>query len=144
VWTPPGAPVGYVPKKPKLFLSGDWKSLAMMLGINNSTSTYPCIYCYVSKLLKGIFDLPLPPGDADRCVGEHGAPLSEWPIQRSMSSAADLQKQRLLTRFGQKLLPLLEFIPFSHVIMDELHVFLRIADLLISLLIYEVRCRAMN
>jgi hypothetical protein len=142
-FTPDGAVDGYVPKKPKLFLVGDWKSLAMVCGVNNPTANYPCCWCFVSKQLKGLFDLVdaatgEPAHNYEHCCGGDGRPLAEWPIQRSMSHLKSVGLAALGV-FGQKQEPLFPFIPFSRVILDELHLFLRLADLLMSLLIYEVR-----
>jgi hypothetical protein len=141
-FTPDGAADGYVPKKPNLFLVGDWKSLAMVCGVNNPTATYACMYCFAHKKEKGVFDLVDAAGNPkhqfEHCCDGQGNPLSEWPIQRSMNHIIT-RGIGALRQFGQKEEPLFPFIPFSHVILDELHLFLRLSDLLMNLLIYEVR-----
>ena len=70
----------------------------------------------------------------------------EWPAFDQTKGAitideikhfAALPKSR--KRYNYSRNPIFDFIPIDHVIIDTLHLFLRISDLLINLLIQELR-----
>jgi len=101
----------------ELFLSGDWKFLAIVLGLNSASSEDFCLWCKAKK-------------------GDLG--VKEFFESRKMEEVLDYfsgcSKKEIP---GQDRRPLFDFIPFSRVIVDPLHAFLRISDKLISLMIEE-------
>ena len=58
---------------------------------------------------------------------------------RTISDIESLSKQPAKKNFGCIKTPIFSSIPIDHIIIDTLHLFLRIADLLINLLIMELR-----
>lgn len=58
---------------------------------------------------------------------------------RSIEEIKILSKKPAKQQYGCKRLPLFESIPMDRVIIDTLHLFLRIGDLLINLLIMDLR-----
>ena len=108
------------------FLAGDWKFLALVTGIGAANSNYPCIWCKCSKEMKY---------DMNR----------QWSItdqQKGARTISEALKYGSLAKSKQKFSyqsnPIFPFIPTSNVIIDSLHLFLRIGDNLINLLITEL------
>ncbi len=100
------------------FLSGDLKFLALFMGIMSANSKYPCIWCKGSKCdFKDI--------------------RKEFSITHKQKMARTLEEAEALSkyqRFGYKALPMSKCFPFHFVIIDILHLFLRISDTLVGLL----------
>ena len=86
-------------------LGGDMKCIAL-LGINAANSKQACLWC--------IFDLKKPV-DLDE----------KWPFSRS-HDGANLKFQ--FNQDGYKHAPIIKFIEFNNVIIDILHLLLRITD----------------
>ena len=105
----------------ELFLGGDYKFLAMVCGIDAATSTYSCIWCKCPNTERWNTDTTWPA----RTIAE---------ISRNSAKAKSNK-----SRFNCSHKPLFPFIPLDHVIIDTLHLFLRIADILINLLIRDLR-----
>ena len=69
----------------------------------------------------------------------------EWSISdtakgvRTISEIQSLSKEWARKIFGCLKLPIFSSIPIDHIIIDTLHLFLRIADMLINLLIMQLR-----
>ena len=108
------------------FLAGDWKFLALVTGIRAANSNYPCIWCKCSKEMK--YDM-----------------THQWFITNQRKGArttSEALKYGSLAKSKQKFSyqsnPIFSFIPTSNVIIDPLHLFLRIGDNLINLLITEL------
>ena len=102
--------------KIKKFFAGDLKFLATMFGINPANSDYPCLWCTCN--LKNILDVN-----------------AKWPITRTYKQA--LEKKNLKTkeqRQGYVREPLIDFIDFDSVLIDTLHLLLRITDKLFDVL----------
>ena len=100
----------------ELFLGGDYKYLLMAMGISGATSDYACLWCKVHKLFK---DLP-------HCNQELKRTLEGIKELRSSSKKFSCVKTPLFT------------IELDHIIVDELHLMLRITDKLTDILIAEV------
>ncbi|CAB4002224.1 Hypothetical predicted protein [Paramuricea clavata] len=105
------------------FLGGDWKFLACVCGIGAGNANHACIGCKCANL--------------DRCdtsnhwsilVPEHGAHILNEILKNAGSKKVNCKSK-----------PLFMFIPLSHVVIDTLHLFLRISDILINLLIRELK-----
>ena len=110
------------------FLGGDWTFLACCEGLGAAISTYPCIWC----------KCPL----YDKYEGDKEWSLSD-PTKgaRTVQEIEDMSKKtaRKQLNYNCKNVPLFPEIPLDHVIIDSLHLFLRISDNLINLLILELR-----
>ena len=109
----------------KLFLGGDWKFLAMICGLDSATSRYSCIWC--------------------KCPKEQRWDMSKnWSISnidngaRTINEITELPKSNKY-KFNCSSKPLFPFIPITKIIIDTLHLFLRISDVLINLLIRDLR-----
>ena len=108
-------------------LGGDWKFLACICGLGAATSTYPCIWCKCPLYDK--YDGTKSWSLLDSCKGA-----------RSVEEIKEKSKPRSYgERYNVKHSPLFPSIPLDHVVIDSLHLFLRISDNLINLLILEIR-----
>ena len=111
-----------------LFIGGDWKFLAMIYGLESAISNYPCIWCKCPKSQR--WDMS-----------------QEWSLLDTKKGARTVdeiaEKSKLskhnTTRFNCVHEPLFPFIPLKRVVIDTLHLFLRICDVLINLLIRDLR-----
>ena len=108
-------------------MGGDWKFLASITGIDSASSTYTCIWCKCGR-------------------DERYDPDKEWSVTDSSKGARSVQEiveyaalPRSQEKFNVSHVPLFPTIPLSHVVIDNLHLFLRVADVLINLLITELR-----
>lgn len=109
------------------FLGGDWKFLACVCGLGAAHATRPCIWCKCS-------------------LYDHYDPTKSWSLideskgARTVKEIQDLLKHKCqATYYNVKHAPLFPSIPLDHVIIDPLHLFLRICDNLINLLILQLR-----
>ena len=111
----------------EFFLGGDWKFLALVTGIDSACSTYSCIWC--------------------KCrADERHDPDKEWSIQHLTMGARTIDENVLLSkrprshkRFNVSNAPLFPTIPLTNVVIDNLHLFLRVSDVLLDLLLVELR-----
>lgn len=112
----------------EFFLGADWKYLALIIGIEAANARYSCIWC--------------------TCPSEDRHDISkEWSFRdkdKGARTIEDIQrlaalKKRGSVKFGCARQPIFPSIPIDHVIPDVLHLFLRICDVLINLLILELR-----
>ena len=103
-----------------VYLGGDYKFLLMVLGMAGATSNHACIYCRVHSNERG--DMAKP---EDFYWDDH--------VVRSMS---DISKHAQSNSYGCRSEPLVK-LPLTHVVMDELHMMLRITDRLLSNLIED-------
>lgn len=109
------------------FMGGDWKFLAMATGLDSASSTFACIWC--------------------KCPADQRAnTIKKWSITDAVSGARTIEENiRLCSsapstkRFNVSNLPLFPSIPLTNIIVDNLHLFLRVSDVLIDLLIVELR-----
>lgn len=112
----------------QFYLGADWKFLAMACGIDSANSTHACVWCTCPK--------------ADRHRVDQ-----EWSITNQKKSAHTIQSMtdasrlpaRTKKKFNCSKVPLFSMVPMERVIIDNLHLFLRVADNLINLLILDLR-----
>ena len=109
--------------KLEYFLGGDWKFLALICGLGRANEDYACVWC--------------------KCPRQQRWDTSKkWSINDPIFGARTIEeivKFSTGKKFNCKAKPLFDFIPMDHVIIDTLHLFLRISDVLIDLLIRELR-----
>ena len=103
--------------KIEYFIGGDWKFLATVCGIGPANHNYACIWCNCPKLQRW---------DASK----------NWIIESNVANIKDNSKTR---KFNCQRLPLFDFIEMHHVVIDTLHLFLRISDVLIENLILQLK-----
>ena len=109
------------------YLGGDWKFLAIVTGIDCATSKYACIWCKCS-------------------MTERGDLQKKWSISDTEFGARTIQENKELSsrpkskkQFNVSNPPLFPNIPLVNVVIDNLHLFLRVSDVLINHLIEEFR-----
>ena len=110
------------------YLGADWKFLAMACGIDAANSKYACIWCTCSKDDRHKVDKEWSITDVEK-----GARTINSIITASKLPAKSPK------RFNCSRTPLFQAVPIHRVIIDNLHLFLRITDNLINLLITELR-----
>ena len=110
------------------YLGGDMKFLALVCGIESANSTHSCIWCKCPKNQRHQMDVKWSISDT-----KYGARTIE-----EISTMSQLSKSNK-NRYNCNHKPMFPFIPIHHVIIDSLHLFLRIADILINLLIRDIR-----
>ena len=110
------------------FLGGDMKFLALVCGIESATSIHSCIWCKCPKDQRHRMDQKWSISDT-----QYGARTVE-----EISSMSQLGKSNK-NRYNCSHKPTFPFIPIHHVIIDSLHLFLRISNVLINLLIRDLR-----
>ena len=111
------------------FLGGDWKFLVMCVRIDSAISEYACVWC----------KCPI----AERCDVKKSWSITD-PSKgartiQEISQLAKMKKTKTVKNFNCSRQPLFPMIPIDRVIIDTLHLFLRISDNLINLLILELR-----
>ena len=92
-------------------------------GIDSATSTYACIWCKCPSL---------------------DSTSQEWSISDPRKGARTIEEnlaigQSKRKKFNVSRPPIFLTIPLTHVVVDNLHMFLRVADTLIDLLILDLR-----
>lgn len=117
--------VGNIPVEK--FLGGDWKFLSSFVGINSANSNYPCIWCCCHK--DKFYDSSV---RWSIRMTELGARSHEDATEKMKSKNIDVKK-------GYYYQSITRTINFDHVILDMLHLFLRITDTLISLLFDDLK-----
>ena len=110
------------------FLGGDWKFLATVSGLEHANADFACIWCKCAKAQRFDMDLQWSINDVKK-----GARTIE-----EISKKAKLPKKSL-NRYNCCREPIFPFIPIDRVIIDTLHLFLRVSDVLINLLIRDLR-----
>ena len=108
-----------------LYLGGDWKFLAMATGIDSATSTHACIW----------FECP---------ALERFSSSQEWSISDSSKGARTIEEniaiaQSKRPKFNVSRSPLFPMIPLTRVVVDNLHMFLRVSDVCTESLLFELR-----
>ena len=110
------------------FLGGDLKFLAMSCGIEAANSEHACVWCKCPKSQRGDMKMEWSLTDQSR-----GARTIDEITEKSKLG------KRNKSRYNCCHIPLFPFIPIDHVVIDTLHLFLRISDNLIDLLIRDLR-----
>lgn len=104
----------------EFFLGGDYKFILLMMGLSGATSNHACVWCNIHKDKRW---------DMSHDLEYYNSP----PLKRTlkdMHSLAGKTKQNYCCVHK----PLLD-IELSHVILDELHLLLRVMDILIGNLV---------
>lgn len=110
----------------EFFLGGDMKFLLMACGLNSANGEYACIWCKCPSHQR--FDISKSWSLTDP---EKGA--------RTISEIKEMaSKKRRGSKYGCVEQPLFPSIPISHVVIDTLHLLLRISDVLMNLLLADL------
>ena len=105
------------------FLGGDYKFILIMLGLNGATGNYACAWCTIHKDDRW---------KMDREFNYFNSP----PLARILQDIKEMSKKSR-DNYGCCREPLLN-IELDHIVVDELHLLLRITDILTANLITEV------
>lgn len=107
----------------QFYLGGDWKFLACVCGLEAANSDYACIWCHCSK--------------EERHLEREWSITDEKLGARTVSGIIQASKlpKKSPRRYNCSREPLFSSIPMHRVIIDHLHLFLRVCDNLINLLI---------
>ena len=108
------------------FLGGDMKFLAVVCGIDNATAKFSCIWCKCSN-------------DERWDMRKSWSAFDPRKGARTIAEIEAFLKLPKTRRKGCHEKPIFHFIPIDHTIIDSLHLYLRITDLLINLLIQDLR-----
>ena len=106
-------------------MGGDWKFLVSVSRIDSAKADFACIWCKCPKSQWHIIDKVWSISDVT-----HGA--------RMIEENCTLSKKRK-KEFNVSHEPLFPSIPLTHIVIDNLHMFLRVSDVLIDLLILELK-----
>ena len=111
------------------FFTADLKFLALCGGIEAANSRFACVWC--------------------KCPSEDRFDVTkEWSVRdidkgartiNEIQTLAKLPKSRKDKKYGCVRQPVFPYIPVDHIIPDTLHLFLRVTDVLINLLIRDLR-----
>lgn len=107
------------------YMGGDWKFLAMITGIDSASSTCACIWCKCPA------------------IDRYDTTMS-WSILDKKQGARTIEENKAIAqsrtkRFNVTNEPIFDTIPLTRVVVDNLHLFLRVADVLIDLLLLELK-----
>ena len=103
-----------------MFLGGDYKFLLMVMGLKGSTSDYSCLWCKIHKLQRC---------EMSKDIDFHNT----GEIKRTLQEIREFQGS---TKFCCIHPPLFD-IDLDHVVLDELHLMMRITDRLTDCIITE-------
>ncbi len=106
----------------EFFLGGDYKFILMMLGLKGAISNYACAWCKIHK-------------DERWKMDQHYSYYNEPTLSRSLEEIMAMSKKST-DNFCCQHQPLLN-IELDHVVPDELHLLLRVTDILTENLIQE-------
>ena len=109
------------------YLGGDWKFLAIVMGIDSAKSDYACIWCKCSKEERSNMDKTWSITDTT-----HGARTIQENIELS-------RKPKSKKEYNVSHPPLFPTIPLHNVVIDNLHMFLRVSDVLVNLLLVDLK-----
>ena len=110
------------------YYSGDWKMLAQCLGIQSANSKYPCVWCKCCKddFTNKNFEWSI--SDAKKGARSH----------EELIKTVQLPNNSKTIKYGYDKLPIFkDVIPINRYMIDMLHLFLRISDSLINLLVKD-------
>ena len=103
----------------EFFLGGDYKFLLLVCGLSGATSNYACLYCKVHKDQRW---------DTSKDLAYYNQP----PLARSIDELRNPPKMNYCAVNK----PLFD-IPLTHIVVDELHLLLRVTDVLTRNLVEE-------
>ena len=93
-------------------LGGDLKNMAIIMGIVAANGTYACLWCHINLKETVVYE-------------------NEYPIERTQAQATKYYATKKLGYFNK---PIFSFIEFEDVVIDMLHLHLRITDKLFDCL----------
>ena len=102
--------------KKEYFIGGDWKFLAIVCGMGSANHNYACIWYNCTQLQSQ---------DTSRT----------WIIERNVENKENSKTRK----FNCQPLPPFDFIEMPHVVIDALHLLLRISDDFIENLIFQLK-----
>lgn len=106
----------------EFFLGGDYKFILLMLGLKSATAHYACAWCKIHK-------------DERWKVGPNFSQYNKNPKCRTLKEIQSMCKQKPTKQnhynYGCEHEPLLN-IELDHVVVDELHLMLRVTDILLE------------
>ena len=112
------------------YIGGDLKLLAILFGINGATANFPCPWCKWDKTKLINIDFEKVKREIEK----------EWSIHDKDKGARTIDEAINTTnKFGQIKRPIITAIPFHRIIVDMLHLFLRITDVLYDLFIVNLK-----
>lgn len=106
------------------------KILAIIYGINAASSNIPCVWCKFDKSKLKNVDID----KVQREIEREWFILSEEKGARTIDNAV-----RSINKFGQINTPIITSIPFHRIVVDMLHLFLRITDVLVDLFVINLK-----
>ena len=106
----------------ELYLGGDYKFILLMLGLKGATSNYACAWCKTHK------------NDRWRINNDYTS-YNTPPLARTLKEMFEMSKKSRDNYCCDKQ-PILN-IPLDRIVVDELHLMLRITDILIGNLVQE-------
>ena len=107
------------------YLGGDWKFLAECTGIDSASSEYACIWCHCPSAERHLTAVKWSITDTE---------LGARTIEETISFVRNRKKE-----FNVSNLPIFPMIPLTRAVVDNLHMFLRVGDTLIDMLINSLR-----
>ncbi|XP_033730336.1 uncharacterized protein LOC117319683 isoform X1 [Pecten maximus] len=118
-----------------IYLGGDYKFLLVAVGISSVAATHSCIYCKCEK--KERINLAKRWSMKDPVLGARLSYISSEPMDIPATGRSSKRKKvQTYSIVNQPLFPCIT--PFQ-VVLDQLHLFLRITDKLFNLLVSELR-----
>ena len=109
----------------KYYFCSDWKAMAIVLGIKAANSNYPCLYCEVSS------------DKLHLVLAEKDIAYRPYEHKDLILKNENFGKKSFID-YGYSKKPMLSDIPHHRFIICELHLFLRVSDVLFDLLIRDV------
>ena len=106
----------------EFFLGGDYKFILLMMGLSGATSNYACAWCKIHK-------------DERWNMSYDSNHYNSPNLRRTLKEMNELAGKKT-KNFCSVNIPLIN-IDLDHVILDELHLLLRIMDVLIQNLVTE-------
>ena len=100
-----------------------WGGLETVCAIGAANQDYACIWCKCPRVKRW---------DTSKKWSISDTPMGARTVE-------ELKEHAKKHKFNCKFPPLFDFIPMDHVVIDTLHLFLRVSDVLIELLILELR-----
>ena len=112
------------------YIGGDLKMLAIIYGINFANSNCPCVWCIWDKRKLNNIDINEVTNQIKR----------EWSILDKEKGARTIEDSlNFAGSNGYVNKPIFSNIPFERIVIDMLHLFLRITDVLYDLFIRDLR-----
>ncbi len=132
--------------KIKFKLGGDLVFLVNVLGVNNATSNQPCPWCKIDVRnpidvndnwpISRSYEEAVRSFNKEINSSSEIAKTSKTKKSKNKEGASELPKSKYV--LGYKNLPIIDFIKFEEVVIDLLHLLLRITDMLFETLIKKM------